>query len=252
VKGAVIVTDLDGTLLEPDGSLHPEAQEMLQVLARKGIPVYPVTSKTAAEAQQLLPLLGPCPAAGVENGAGLWEEDGKVRLLPQAVPYSQLLPWAENLRSRTGVPLRTLPELTDEELAALTHLPQHSLPAVRAREATCPLLVNPRFDAQLSQACPPGTRLTRGNRFLHFQGLHNKASVLPWLPIFGASSGPLVALGDAANDLELLQAADVAIIVPGPGGPCRELQQMVPWAKVAPSPNGRGWAAALRALFKET
>src|SRR5258706_2433166 len=44
-----VLTDLDGTLLEPDGSLAPEAREALRELSQRGVPVVPLTSKTRRE-----------------------------------------------------------------------------------------------------------------------------------------------------------------------------------------------------------
>ena len=49
MKIRAIFTDLDGTLLEPDGSLRAEASAEIQRLSASDIPVCLVTSKTAAE-----------------------------------------------------------------------------------------------------------------------------------------------------------------------------------------------------------
>ena len=46
MKVRAIFTDLDGTLLEPDGSLRAEAFAEIQRLNAGGIPVCLVTSKT--------------------------------------------------------------------------------------------------------------------------------------------------------------------------------------------------------------
>ena len=59
-----VLTDLDGTLLEPDGRLGAEAQAALDELAGAGVPVLPVTSKTAAEVAWLLAQLGLAGAGG--------------------------------------------------------------------------------------------------------------------------------------------------------------------------------------------
>lgn len=251
MKPGLVVTDLDGTLLEPHGQLVPEAAAALSLLRTQRVPFCPVTSKTAAELHQLAPLLGPWAAAGVENGGGWMDGNGELRLVPEAVPWEELLSLATHLRQATGVPLRTLPELSDQELAALTGLPPAQLPAVRNRRATCPLLVEPSFDAMLRRALPPGFALLRGNRFLHLQGTHNKASVLPTLrAACGRPRGPIVALGDAPNDAALLQAADIAVVVPGSHGPCVELLHAVPQARVAPFPHGRGWAASICSILQ--
>lgn len=251
MKPGLVVTDLDGTLLEPNGQLVPEAAAALSQLRTHRVPFCPVTSKTAAELHQLAPLVGPWVAAGVENGAGWVDGNGELCLLPEAVSWTELLSLATHLRQATGVPLRTLPELSDQELVALTGLPPAQLPAMRNRQATCPLVVDPSFEAMLRRALPPGFALLRGNRFFHLQGNHNKASVLPaLLAVCGHPCGPTVALGDAPNDAALLQRADIAVVVPGSHGPCAELLQAVPQARVAPFPHGRGWAASICSLLQ--
>ena len=91
----------------------------------------------------------------------------------------------------------------------------------------------------------------RGNRFLHLQGNHDKADVVPrLLALSGHRAGAIVALGDAPNDADMLAAADVAVIVPAGAGPNAELCRLVPAATVAPLPHGRGWARAVRTIMQ--
>lgn len=250
MEPALIVTDLDGTILEPDGTLPPETRRAVRHLVATGIPVCLVTSKTAAEVQPILAELGIATPAGVENGAVVLTGDEQVQWVHGALPYARLLVLAAELKHRSGISFRTLPELDDQELGALTGLPPERVGAVRQRLATCPLVVPPSEDNRLRAFAPAGTSLVRGNRFLHFQGQHSKASALPTLrAAVGHPAGPIVALGDAPNDRELLLAADIPIVVPGPAGPRPELVREVPHARVAPAPHGRGWAAAIRDLL---
>jgi len=244
-----ILTDLDGTLLEPDGTLSPEARQALAEAAAKGVPVVPITSKTAAEVAALLPQFSPSPGAGLENGGAVLRPDGTLVLSPQALPLAQLQELAAQLRRATGVALATIFELGEEELAQLTQLPPGALPAMRRRLATLPLVVERKHDQTLRQALSPPAQLVRGNRFLHLQGPHSKASVLPQLLESIPGAGPLVALGDAPNDVALLLAADVAVVVPGFHGPNPQLLAAVPGARVAPLPHGRGWAAVVQELL---
>ena len=248
---AVVLTDLDGTLLEPDGSATPEALGALAWLAAGGVPVHAVTSKTAAELELLARELGLRAAAGFENGAGVVAAGGEVELQPAAVALATLVTVAQEIRRATGAPLLTLLELDDAELGARTGLSGPALAAVRRREATLPLVVAPQWDDALRAALPaaPALRLVRGNRFLHLQGNHDKADLVGrLLAAVDRGAGAVVALGDAPNDAGLLAAADVAVIVPSSEGPHPELRRRFPAALVAPLPHGRGWARAVRAL----
>lgn len=247
-----VLTDLDGTLLEPDGSVLPEALAALRRLATAGVPVCPVTSKTAAEVEYLARTLGISSPAGVENGAAIRRPDGGVQLSAAAVPVERLAAVLDHLRAATGAPARGLSELTDEEVRGLTGLPPAEVPLARRRLASVPLVVDREWDARLRAALPlePPLLLLRGNRFLHLQGRHEKSSVVPeLLDAVGRGTGVTVGCGDAPNDEALLGTVDIAVIVPGAGGPNDELRRAHPDAIVAPAPHGRGWAASLLALL---
>lgn len=248
----VVLSDLDGTLLEPDGSVLPEARSVLGAAVRAGVPVCPVTSKTVPELRALRRYLELADPAGFENGAGVLDSQEEVHLLAAAVPLRDLVGVMEDLRRHTGAPLRGLHELSDEELAALTALPGSALEAVRQRQATLPVVVDPAWDEQLNEALPecPSLRLVRGNRFLHLQGFHDKADVTDMiLDLLGGRPGTVVALGDAPNDAGLLAVADLAVVIPSTQGPHPGLVARFPGALVAPRPHGLGWADVVGALL---
>jgi mannosyl-3-phosphoglycerate phosphatase len=253
MKVRAIFTDLDGTLLEPDGSLRAEALTEIRRLSAGGIPVCLVTSKTAEEVIGLLARLQLTTPAGFENGAGIVLANGSVVLEEAAVTVEELRREAVRLRERCGVTLRTMDEIEDDELVSITKLPPAAIAAMRNRQATLPLVVEPEWDESLRAALPsrPRLRLLRGNRFLHLQGDHDKTSVmrllLSRLPL---RDGVVISLGDSPNDLELLAEAEIAVIVPSATGPSLELVQKIPRACVAPHPHGRGWAAALREIVE--
>lgn len=246
-----VLTDLDGTLLEPDGRLGAEARAALDELAGAGVPVLPVTSKTAAEVAWLLSRLGLAGPAGFENGAGVLGRDGVTRLSLAAVPVEALRGVADHLRAATGAPARTIEELDDAELEAITGLAGAELERARCRQATLPLVVDNSWDEALRARTPPELVLVRGNRFLHLHGRHVKADVVPALLAAVPGPGAVVACGDAPNDLELLSSGDVAVIVPSAQGPHPVLRAALPGARVAPAPHGRGWALAVLALLDE-
>ncbi|HQN96532.1 MAG TPA: HAD-IIB family hydrolase [Thermoanaerobaculales bacterium] len=243
-----VLTDLDGTLLEPDGSLCAEAAAALQELREQGVAVLPLTSKTAAEVEHLLARLDLPGPGGFENGAGIVERGGATTMTAGAIPMDELRSAASRLRRVVAAPLRTLEELTDQELAALTGMTGGDLARVRQRRATLPMVVDERWDGDLRGAAPARMQLVRGNRFLHLQGRHAKADVVAQLLATAPGGGVVVAFGDAPNDLELLRCGDVAVIVPSASGAHRDLEQALAGAVVAPAPHGRGWAAVVRRL----
>ena len=255
MKVRAIFTDLDGTLLEPDGSVGCEAKAEIHRLTAAGIPVLLVTSKTAREVVGLLARLHLETPAGFENGAGIIDARGSMVFDPAAIPVEELRLAAAKLRERCGAPLRTMDELDDSELTSFTGLHGRALAAARDRRATMPLVVASEWDFFLGVALPahPRMRLVRGNRFLHLQGDHDKTSVmkllLSQLPL---RDGVIVSCGDSPNDLEMLAGAKVAVIVPSAAGPNPELVRKIPGARVAPHPHGRGWAMAVREIVERT
>jgi mannosyl-3-phosphoglycerate phosphatase len=255
VKIRAIFTDLDGTLLEPDGSLCAEAFAEIRGLTAAGIPVCLVSSKTAPEVVALLARLCLATPAGFENGAGIVRADGSMVLEPTAISMAELRRHAANLRVRSGAPLRTLDELDDDELHTVTGLPRSALVMMRDRQATMPMLVGREWDQRLraSMLAQPRMRLLRGNRFLHLQGDHDKTSVMKvLLSLLPGREGAVVSCGDSPNDFELLAEAEIAVVVPSAAGPSQELLQKIPDARVAPHPHGRGWATAVREIVERT
>ncbi len=252
MRVGAVLTDLDGTLLEPDGTLLEEVRDFLGRLAADGIPVCAVTSKTAGEIAGIRTAAGLATPAGFENGAGVLHADGAVELLAAAVATARLQAILERLRRRTGAPVSSIREMSDREIGSMTGLAPEQAALARHRRASLPLVVDPEWDEPLRRALPssPRLQLLRGNRFLHLQGFHDKADVVPrLLELVGAPEGAVVVLGDAPNDRRLVAAGDVGIIVPGEAGPHPELVEAVPTATVAPMPHGRGWVAAVAAVL---
>lgn len=253
MKIRAVLTDLDGTLLEPDGTVHPEVCGALRRLAVLGVAVCPVSSKTPSELEALLGELELRAPSGFENGAGIRHSDGRLELDPGAVELPVLRSLLPGLRKRAAVPVESIEELSDAALARITGLSGAALGRVRQRLATLPLIADPEHDQALRDPLSelPELRLTRGNRFLHFQGNHDKADIVArLLESASGARGITVGLGDAPNDLDLLSRVDVAVIVPSEAGPHPVLRERLRGAVVAPAPHGAGWVAAVCALIE--
>lgn len=257
MKPLVFVTDLDGTLLEADGTVREEVVLLLQRLRREGIPVHAITSKTPMETVALVEELGLTFPAGVENGAGIVGREGRVSLGEKAVALSTLRQAAFSLKKSSQIPFQTLEELDDHVLSDLIKLPLSRIPAMRARTATLPLVCDAKYDQTLSTFLPshPKLRLVRGNRFLHLQGDHGKADVFPLLLGTSREDVFLVGLGDSPNDYPLLAACDLAFIVSSANGENPLLRAWLPTAQVTPYPHGAGWVWAVEqtlAIWEKT
>jgi mannosyl-3-phosphoglycerate phosphatase len=97
-----------------------------------------------------------------------------------------------------------------------------------------------------------GLRVTRGGRLHHLTGPVDKGeAVRGLLDLLPEAPGFVVGLGDAANDLSMLQAADRAIVMPRKDGRIDPvLAAALPGAERAPEPGPAGWNAAILAVLE--
>jgi mannosyl-3-phosphoglycerate phosphatase len=242
----IVFTDLDGTLLDEDGRLSPEAREALDDLRRKRIPVVPLTSKTRRELEPWLAMLDSGRAGAFENGAGISFE-GEDEILPGAVSTRDLRAVLDALRNETGLPLVSVEEIRDVEMMRLAGLSPAEAAVAREREYDLPF-VAPADDAELlagARLSRADVRLVRGGRFFHLSGRHDKADAMRAL-LVRLGGGATFGLGDAPNDAGFLSAVDDAVLIPRASGLDAILAGLVPGALVAPAPAGEGWAAAVR------
>ena len=247
---SIVFTDLDRTLLEPDGRLGPEAAGAVARLRQLGIPVVPLTSKTEEELRAWLGVLDAGGVGVFENGAGVVTPAG-VETLPGALPLACLSETFAVLRGRLGPGLVPLHELPDGELTLRTGLEGEAIRRALARAWDLPFLAPTEVEPALRAAAEevPGVRLLRGGSFWHLCGSHDKGSAVPRVVKELGRPGRTVGLGDAPNDAGFLGLVDVPVLIPGPFGVDQRLRETLPEARIAPRPCGAGWAAAVRAIL---
>ncbi|MGZ9809172.1 HAD-IIB family hydrolase [Pseudoroseicyclus sp. H15] len=213
-----IFTDLDGTLLDHESYAWAPAAGCLARLQRLGIPLVLASSKTAAEIAPLREEMGfaHCPAI-VENGAGVLpagEED---------VPGED---YAALMQILSGRPVahrdfKGFHQMSEAEVAAATGLGEAEASRAKARQFSEPgLWTGSEEDraAFLQELAEDGVHARAGGRFLTLSFGRTKAQAMAELaPSLGAET--TVALGDAPNDVEMLEAADIGIIIANPAHP---------------------------------
>ncbi|WNL40153.1 HAD-IIB family hydrolase [Halomonas sp. PAMB 3232] len=234
----LVVTDLDGSLLDHDNYDFSPARATLARLRVLGVPVIPVTSKTRAELIALRQALDLTATPFVaENGAviGLppgWchpslDRPGTARdslVIKHTGVDSRFIRARLNVwRERLGVRFTRMGEMSVEELMALTGLDEPRALAARQREGSEPLVWEDNdiaLDAFRLALESDGLTLTQGGRFYHVMGASsNKGSAVEWLvKRFSALRGsrPLtLGLGDGPNDIAMLEAVDQAVVIKG-------------------------------------
>ncbi|QEG42442.1 HAD-IIB family hydrolase [Roseimaritima ulvae] len=243
----LVFTDLDACLLNEHDYSWQGARSALQFLAETNIPLVLASSKTLAEMQPLATELGIATPLICENGGAVLWPDGRCQTLGTSRDkiLEVLAPLAASYR------FRTFDQLQAAGIASLTGLTLEQARLANQRMATEPLqwddaLENiPAFTAAVAES---GLTVTKGGRFWHVAGDNNKAEglrqVRDWYRQRGDSDIVTVALGDSPNDIEMLKAADVAIVIPGGDG-----QAKIDFAHacqhVAPRTGSEGWGAAV-------
>lgn len=247
----IVFTDLDGTLLDHHDYSWQAARPALEKLRDIGAPVVIASSKTAAEIAPLRAEIGfaHCPAI-VENGAG--------RLAANAAPddnaeaYKRLRTALDTLPADLRARFRGFGDLSDAEVAEITGLPLPNARLARQRAFSEPGLLEGDDTPFVDALKDAGLHTRRGGRFLTLSFGGTKADQMAEISAdYGTPMA--VALGDAPNDVEMLESADLGVIITNPSG------QDLP--RLAGESSGRiirsafhgpkGWNAAILKLLSD-
>lgn len=265
----LIFTDLDGTLLD-DGYRFDAASEALAGIRARGIPLILTSSKTLAEMRLLRRAMDLIHPIIFENGAGVALPEGYFRNDPgitSSTPlqvehfgptYSEIRSTLERLRSRHRFPFRGFGDMTAKEVAALTGLDELAAQRARQRQGSEPGVwegseaIRRDFIAELTRA---GLRAVSGGRFLHIMPKIDKAEAMRELVGRFTAAHPdiryrVIAAGDSPNDADMLQLADVAVVIRRPDASWMPLKRREGVIK-SPEPGPAGWQHCIQKLLEE-
>lgn len=268
----IIFTDLDGTLLDNDSYSHHAAGPALAALRQQEVPLVLCTSKTRLETEAVRVELGNKDPFIVENGAAVlvprgyfpfpmleWNSDGPYEVLPLGLPYPKVTDTLRRASETSGCAIRGFHNMSIEEVAIHSGLTIRAAELAKDREYDEPfqfLTDSPSEICRLlNRIEAEGLTWTRGGRFYHVQGLHNKGEAAKILAsLFRRLSPDIVSvgLGDGPNDISLLEAVDVPIVIPSPHkeNPTTWRRSTASW-RHAPHPGPTGWNQAILGLLAE-
>lgn len=238
----MVVTDLDGTLLDHYSYSFNAAEPALESLKQHNIPLIINTSKTYAEVagiQAELLVDAPCI---VENGSAIylpksaWPSlanqlsddlllvgDQYVKILGE--PRDKILTILQQLKGQFGYIFEGFSDYTERVLVEKTGLPLAQANQALERHYSEPIIwqdSEERYCKFERDVAKRGLMLLRGGRFIHVLGQCDKGQSLTWLKgLYGRlknqNAKPLVvALGDSQNDSAMLEIADIAVVVKSP------------------------------------
>ena len=258
-KKFLVLTDLDATFLD-HGYSWDEAKPAVARLRELGLPLVLNSSKTVAEMKDLAMELGLQSPLVAENGGLLAipnEHTGDYSLQIRGLPRKEILEVAHGLRSQMGYKFQGFADWSDQELAERSGLSIIQSQRSLARLATEPFLWEESESQRLEfadQLSIQGIRMLRGGRFWHLMGASDKAdgsaSVLEYYQeLEPDTEWQVIALGDSANDTAMLEAADIAVVIPHSDG--THISPKAPRVVHAPFPATKGWNATILSLLDE-
>ncbi|KTF11630.1 HAD-IIB family hydrolase [Pseudoalteromonas sp. 10-33] len=263
----IIFTDLDGTLLDHTDYNTSNVSELLQQLQSAHIPVVFNTSKTFCEVVEIKNELNIQQPFIVENGAAVFIPQSYFELKPigckevggywcyaLASPLSSLLNDLDSLDAQYKAHYKLFSELSSEQISELTGLNNAQARRAQTRDYSDPLYwygSNELLNTFVSDVTALGYDIKIGGRFIHIAKNTDKSAAQQWLvkQFTQHFRKPLtvIALGDSDNDKQMLEHADIAIIINNPSSK-KPVKLSHNKARYSQSPAPQGWIEEITTL----
>ena len=239
MRRIIVLTDLDGSLLDAVGYSFDAAKDALSAIRQFAAALIFVSSKTRAEMEPLRLRLNHLHPFIVENGGALYVPKGyfpfdidaatpagNYDVLALGTPYPRLRAALKEIGRELGYRLQGLGDCSIEEVVRLTGLSTAEACLAAQREFDEPFVVEGKeitWSRLQKAAAALGLQCTRGGRFYHLMGPHDKGiacrRLMEWYQRLAREVGDhlvTIGIGDSLNDLPLLAAVDYPILVQKP------------------------------------
>ncbi|MCD6567640.1 MAG: mannosyl-3-phosphoglycerate phosphatase [Dehalococcoidia bacterium] len=233
----VLFTDLDGTLLDRDTYSCAAALPALELLRSMKIPIIFCSAKTRAEQEAHRQELGITDPFIVENGGAIFiprdyfsfpfdyhRRKGDFMVIELGISYEKIRRSLCRIREEGQFHFKGFGDMSAEEVMAITGLDMEAAHRAREREYGETLEFGERADEierALRAIRASGLNYTHGGRFYGVMGPNDKGSAVSLLlDLFHKKLGQLksIGIGDSINDVPMLSAVDVPMLVQKAGG----------------------------------
>ncbi|MFQ5928106.1 MAG: HAD-IIB family hydrolase [Acidobacteriota bacterium] len=267
---SVIISDLDGTLLDQETYDYSPACPALEELKERNIPLVLCSSKTAAEMIPFRLEIQNRDPFIIENGGGIYIPKNYFSTIPLEAKnkndfllislgraYPDLQQALEEITEKYSLEVESFHSMSGEQLADVSGLSLDQAQDALRREFDLPfrLLSSNCSATQIEKEVQRrGLRLSRGGRFFHLSGDNDKGrAVHQLLELYQTNCGEAVqaiGFGDSHNDLSMLREVQIPVIIPNPYS-LAPLTHELPRARKASAAGPRGWNDALLSLLRE-
>ncbi len=263
----VVFTDLDGTLLDRITYSYDKALPSVRRLLQKAIPVIFCSSKTRAEQEAYRHKLGLFHPFVVENGGAIFIPEGYFQfkfdyhktkdgyqIIELGIAYREVRRMLEQIRADGKVSFRGFGDMTDHEVAADTGLDLQAARRAKEREYAETLkLEGPpdEVNKALNAIKETGLNYVRGGRYYDVMGPNDKGKATRIvINLFQRKLAHLktVAIGDSPNDLLMLLAVDIPVLVQKTEGVWEEMD--IPALRRVEGVGPEGWARAVEEIMQ--
>lgn len=233
----IIYTDLDGTLLDHNTYSYEAALPALELIRKKNIPLIFCTSKTRAELDAICKSLDMYHPLIPENGGAIFipcdyfdfpfEFDrisDHYYVIELGTRYDILRTNLQEICDRIECRIIGFGDMDVEEVCKDTGLDRECAAAAKQRDydEAFRVLSDPSKEVILEQeVLKRGFNYTRGGRYHHITGKNDKGRAVRILSELFRRQWPhvkTIGLGDSLNDLPMLKAVDIPILVKKPDG----------------------------------
>ncbi len=249
----LVFTDLDGSFLDHHTYDYTPALPALNRLKEKGAIILPATSKTLAEIKDLnLPFL--FGDAIAENGMVTIRNNQ----ISTTKSYAEIIAFIQTLPNTIKTCITGFNDMTIDDIAKYTGLPQNQTALAKARDASEPFLWSGTDDDLKTLTTLANTQnltITQGGRFYHLMGQGGKDAALQnYMAAYHAENPDkttiTIALGDGPNDAKMLSVVDYGIRIPNKHGHDFTVNNPKGEIIAATSPGPAGWNQSILHLLE--
>ena len=262
----VIFTDLDGTLLDPVTYSYHQAMDAVELLHRKEIPLIFCSAKTRAEQEVYRRELGIIDPFIVENGGAIFIPENcfsspfehhkttqGYMVIELGTPYEEIREALKGIERETGITIKGFGDMSGEEVAKDSGLTLEFASLAKQREYSETFKIEgdkQRRNLALNKIQEAGLNYTHGGRYYDAMKGNDKGKATRILTrLFEQKFGGVetIGIGDSQNDLPMLAAVDIPVLVQKPN----KLWEEIDLANVhkVPGIGPEGWKKTIGDLI---